>query len=112
MRRQLESALARRGQFRLSHSLVELQKLAYFLQANGEPLRLSFEPATYGPAADDLRKALRAMEGHYTTGFGDGSAAVTDAEPIRVRPEISDELDQYIAAHPDTAARIQSRPGP
>lgn len=48
------------------------------------------------------------MEGHFTTGFGDGSAAVTDAEPIRVRPEVNDELDQYIAAHPDTAARIQS----
>ena len=88
-------------------TLIEVQKLAYFLQANGEPLRL-FEPATYGPYADDLRKALRAMEGHYTSGFGDGSAAVTDAEPIRVRPEISDELDQYIAAYPETAARIQS----
>lgn len=89
-------------------TLVEVQKLAYFLQTNGEPLRLSFGAAHYGPYADNLRKALRAMEGHFITGFGDGSAAVTEAEPIRVRPEISVELDQYIADHPETADRIRS----
>ena len=53
-------------------SLVEVQKLAYFLQAAGEPLRLKFEPHYYGPYADNLRQVLRHMEGHYTRGVADG----------------------------------------
>lgn len=89
-------------------TLVEVQKLAYFLQLNGEALRLVFNAAVYGPYADDLRKSLRAMEGHFITGFGDGSLPVIKAEPIRVKPEIYEELDEYIASHPATAARIQS----
>lgn len=89
-------------------TLVEVQKLAYFLQLNGEALRLVFNAAVYGPYADDLRKSLRAMEGHFITGFGDGSLPVTKAEPIRVKPGIYEELDKYIASHPATAARIQS----
>jgi O-acetyl-ADP-ribose deacetylase (regulator of RNase III) len=89
-------------------TLVEVQKLAYFLQVNGEALRLAFSAAAYGPYADDLRKSLRAMEGHFITGFGDGSLPITKAEPIQVKPEIYEGLDKYIASHPATAARIHS----
>jgi hypothetical protein len=32
-------------------TLVEVQKLAYFLQVNGEALGLAFSPALYGPYA-------------------------------------------------------------
>jgi hypothetical protein len=48
------------------------------------------------------------MEGHFIIGFGDGSMPITKAEPIRVKPEISEGLDSYIANHPATAARIHS----
>jgi O-acetyl-ADP-ribose deacetylase (regulator of RNase III) len=89
-------------------TLVEIQKLAYFLQANGEALRLNFSAAVYGPYADELRKSLRAMEGHFIIGFGDGSLPITKAEPIRVKPEIYEGLDKYITSHPVTAARIYS----
>jgi O-acetyl-ADP-ribose deacetylase (regulator of RNase III) len=89
-------------------ALVEVQKLAYFLQANGEPLRLDFGAAVYGPYADELRKSLRAMEGHFIIGFGDGSLPINKAEPIRVKPEIYEGLDRYVASHPETAARIRS----
>jgi O-acetyl-ADP-ribose deacetylase (regulator of RNase III) len=89
-------------------TLVEVQKLAYFLQANGEALRLAFSAAVYGPYADDLRKSLRAMEGHFIVGFGDGSLPITKAEPIRVKPEVYEGLDKYIASHPETAERINS----
>lgn len=89
-------------------TLVEVQKLAYFLQANGEALRLSFGAAAYGPYADELRKSLRAMEGHFIIGFGDGSLLINKAEPIRVKPEIYEVLDRYISSHPKTAARIRS----
>jgi O-acetyl-ADP-ribose deacetylase (regulator of RNase III) len=89
-------------------TLVEVQKLAYFLQANGEALRLNFGAAAYGPYADELRKSLRAMEGHFIIGFGDGSLPINKAEPIRVKPEIYEMLDRYISSHLETAARIRS----
>ncbi len=88
-------------------TLIEVQKLAYFLQLAGEPLRLDFQPSHYGPYADNLRKALRAMEGHFIVGFGDGSAPVNEAEPIRVKSEIGQQLTDFIAAHPETQQRIQ-----
>lgn len=88
-------------------TLVEVQKLAYFLQNAGEPLRLHFVQHRYGPYADDLRKSLRAMEGHYVSGFGDGSARVDEAEPIRVLPGTASKLADYRAEHPETDRRIR-----
>ena len=90
-----------------SPTLVEIQKLAYFLQCSGEPLRLAFEAHVYGPYADDLRKSLRTMEGHYVTGFGDGSAPVTEAEPVHVCPEAEESLDEYVTSHPKISQRIK-----
>ena len=72
-------------------SLIESQKLMYFLQIAGEPLSLRYEKAWYGPYADNLRAVLRAVEGHYLQGFGDGSRAVMDAEPLDVLPAAADE---------------------
>lgn len=88
--------------------LIEVQKLAYFLQLSGEPLNLRFAKGRYGPYADDLRKSLRAMEGHFIVGFGDGSAPATRAEAIRVLPEVYAEVDAFLAEHPDTDERVGS----
>lgn len=52
-------------------SLLEVQKLAYFLQAAGEPLRLNYEAGHYGPYAHNLNKVLETLEGHYIRGYGD-----------------------------------------
>lgn len=87
---------------------IAVQKLAYFLQNDGEALRLQFKPHLYGPYADELRKSLRAMEGHFITGFGDGSAAVSEAEPLEVRPEAEPQLDAYLATHPETQRRVEA----
>ncbi len=57
----------RQSDYRLS--LLEMQKLAYFLQEAGEPLRLNYEPAHYGPYAHNLTKVLEVLEGHYIKGF-------------------------------------------
>ena len=54
-------------------SLLEVQKLAYFMQVAGEPLNLVFKRATYGPYADKLRHVLNRIEGHFIVGFGDGN---------------------------------------
>jgi len=87
-------------------TLIEVQKLAYFLQVSGQDLNMEFKPHIYGPYADALRRALSAMEGHYISGFGDGSARATDTVGIDVLPEAVQQVEAYLAEHPETAARI------
>jgi O-acetyl-ADP-ribose deacetylase (regulator of RNase III) len=53
-------------------SLLEVHKLMYFLQEAGEPLRLRYTKAPYGPYAENLRHVLRAMDGHFLSGYGEG----------------------------------------
>ena len=50
-------------------SLLEIQKLAYFLQEAGESLKLKYEAGHYGPYAHNLNKVLEALENHYITGY-------------------------------------------
>jgi O-acetyl-ADP-ribose deacetylase (regulator of RNase III) len=90
----------------LEASLIEVQKLLYFLQEAGEPLRLNYVKGRYGPYADNLRHALSALEGHYIIGFGDGSAKVTEAESLHVLPGADDAAGRVLADHPETQARI------
>ncbi|QRG10208.1 macro domain-containing protein (plasmid) [Xanthobacter dioxanivorans] len=72
-------------------TLLEVHKLLYFMQEAGEPLRLQYAKAPYGPYAENLRHVLRAVEGHLISGYQDGGdapdkqlelvpGAVTDAE--------------------------------
>jgi O-acetyl-ADP-ribose deacetylase (regulator of RNase III) len=89
-----------------SASLIESQKLMYFLQVAGEPLRLDFERNLYGPYADNLRHVLKVVEGHYLQGFGDGSKQVMDAEPLHVLPGAIEGARTFLAEHPETDERI------
>ena len=43
-------------------TMLEIQKLMYFLQAAGENLRLRYRKAKYGPYADNLHHVLQAIE--------------------------------------------------
>lgn len=52
-------------------TLLEIQKLAYFLQEVGEPMQLKYVAHTYGPYAANLNKLLETLEGHFTRGYGD-----------------------------------------
>jgi O-acetyl-ADP-ribose deacetylase (regulator of RNase III) len=88
-------------------SLIEVQKLVYFLQEAGEGLRLEFTKGHYGPYADNLRKTLREIEGHFILGFGDGSASVFDAEPLRVVPDAVQKAEDVLSVSPETAYRIE-----
>jgi O-acetyl-ADP-ribose deacetylase (regulator of RNase III) len=85
-------------------SLVEVQKLAYFLQQAGENLRLEFRPHYYGPYADNLRKALRNIEGHYTRGIGDGKNS--PETPLQLLPGVLDEAQAFLVNRPDTLKRL------
>ena len=74
-------------------SLLEVHKLLYFLQESGEGLRLQYRKALYGPYAENLTHLLRAVEGHFISGYADGGdrpdklleivpGALTDAEAM------------------------------
>lgn len=87
-------------------SLIEAQKLMYFLQVAGEPLRLRFEANLYGPYADNLRHVLIELEGHYLSGYGDGSNAVVVAEALHLLEGARDAARAQLGSHPETIERI------
>jgi len=85
-------------------TLLEVQKLAYFLQAAGEPLRLRFEKGIYGPYAHNLNKVLEVLEGHYIRGFGDNQKPDTE---ISLSPNAVDEVDVFLEKHEDSRRRLE-----
>lgn len=56
-------------------TLLEVHKLMYFMQEAGEPLKLRFTKAPYGPFAENLGHVLKAVEGHLVSGYADGGDA-------------------------------------
>jgi hypothetical protein len=86
--------------------LIETEKLTYFLQEAGEPQRLAFVGHLYGPYADNLRHVLQLLEGHFLSGFGDGTRPVQEAEPLTVLPGAEEAAQSVLETSPDTAARI------
>lgn len=90
----------------MAPGLIESQKLMYFLQVAGQPLRLNFRHHYYGPYADNLRHVLNVVEGHFISGFGDGSAEVTQAEPLSVLPEGAVEARRMLSEDHETQGRI------
>jgi O-acetyl-ADP-ribose deacetylase (regulator of RNase III) len=81
-------------------SLLEIQKLAYFLQEAGEPLKLRFEKAKFGPYADNLNHVLQRLEGHYIRGYGDRSRDAL----VYLLPEAQDEAKNYLEEEKDSSA--------
>lgn len=103
----LVTLLDRYSRLALGATPIEVQKLMYFLQVVGEPLRLNYAKNLYGPYADNLRHVLDAVEGHYLTGFGDGSSRVLEAEPVRTLPGATETAASVLAQHPETLERIE-----
>ena len=56
-------------------TLLEVHKLMYFMQEAGEPLKLRYTKAAYGPFAENLSHVLKAIEGHLVSGYADGGDA-------------------------------------
>lgn len=86
-------------------SLLEVQKLVYFLVEAGEELsQVEFVKHHYGPYADVLRHVLEKMDGHFITGYGAGDNKPDT--PIYLKPEAVAEAEQYLKEHADTRARF------
>jgi O-acetyl-ADP-ribose deacetylase (regulator of RNase III) len=83
-----------------SVTLLEVHKLMYFLQAAGEPLRLRYVKAPYGPYADNLRHVLREVNGYLITGYtGQGDAP---NEELEVAPGAVESAESFLAEHERT----------
>jgi len=76
-------------------SLLEVHKLMYFMQEAGEPLKLRYAQANYGPFAENLTPVLRAVEGHLISGYADGGD-----DPAK-------QLELVPGAIPDAKASLQ-----
>lgn len=87
-----------------SRTLLEVQKLAYFLQEAGEPLRLNYEAGHYGPYAPNLNKVLEVMEGHFIRGYGDSQKPEAEIELL---PGAVDEASAFLADKRDSLTRLE-----
>jgi len=83
-------------------TMLEIQKLAYFLQCAGEPLKLDFQKHLYGPYTETLHHVLQRIEGHFTRGYGDRSQYAA----IGVLPDASNEAGDFLKDHPETLERF------
>ncbi len=84
-------------------TLLEAHKLPYFLQVDGEPLKLNYEQGIYGPYAPNLNKVLEVLEGHFITGY-DGS--LKPESEMRLLEGAVEEADRFAAAHDVDTGRI------
>ena len=84
------------------HSLLEIQKLAYFLQEAGEPLKLKFVKYHYGPYAENLHYVLQRIEGHFLRGYGDRSRNAQ----IFLLPGAKEEADEFLKGDGEAEARV------
>ena len=99
--------LGRYAQFDYRLTLLEVHKLVYFLKEAGESLpRTHFEKGPYGPYADSLRHVLNRLEGHYLSGFGDGSQNHPDAS-ISLLPGTAEEAEAFLCTQPETLSRFE-----
>lgn len=94
-----------RGLLDPSVTLLEVHKLLYFMQAAGEPLKLNYQKATYGPYAKNLNHVLNAIEGHFVSGYADGGDA-PDKE-LQLVPGAIDEAEIFLKQYPDTRERFE-----
>lgn len=90
-------------------SLLEIQKLMYFLQVAGQPLQLNYAKARYGPYADNLNHVLQVLEGHYIRGYGDRTQQVLRLAPITILPGAETEAHRWLEDNRDkTGERIEA----
>ena len=85
-------------------TLIEVQKLMYFMQEAGQPLRLTYKKHHYGPYADNLRHVLKAVEGHLVAGYHDGGDAPN--KQLELVPSAVDDARAFLNDKTETLARF------
>lgn len=87
-------------------SMLEIQKLAYFLQVAGQDLRLNYQKHHYGPYADNLRIVLEKIDGHFIEGYGDGVGTNSPQTPITLLADAADEAEEFMRHDEDVQRRL------
>jgi O-acetyl-ADP-ribose deacetylase (regulator of RNase III) len=85
-------------------TLLEVHKLMYFMQEAGEPLRLRYVKALYGPFAENLPHVLRAIDGYFVAGYGDGGESPN--KELTLVPGAVEEAEAFLTDHGDVRARF------
>lgn len=85
-------------------TLLEVHKLLYFMQEAGQPLRLQYTKAPFGPYAENLRHVLNAVEGHLISGYADGGDAPN--KQLELVPGAYEEAHKYVRADRQTQERF------
>jgi O-acetyl-ADP-ribose deacetylase (regulator of RNase III) len=85
-------------------TLLELHKLAYFIQRSGQDMRLQFKKAEFGPYTENLRHSLRAMEGYMVAGYQDGGDS--PFKRLTVVPGAKLDADKFLANNELVMARL------
>ncbi len=85
-------------------SLLEVQKLMYFLQEAGQDLRLNYTKGPYGPYAPNLRHVLQRVEGHLLSGYADGGDQPD--KPLSLVAGAREDATQFLEGHPATLERF------
>lgn len=86
-------------------TLLEVHKLMYFMQVAGEPLRLKYVQAPYGPYAENLRHVLREIDGYFISGYSNGGDV--PHKEIELVPGAMDDAEAFLACHPNSRARFE-----
>lgn len=85
-------------------TLLEVHKLMYFMQEAGEPLRLRYQKALYGPYAENLRHVFQAIEGHLVSGYADGGDAPD--KQIELVPGAVADASDFLEGATETGERF------
>jgi O-acetyl-ADP-ribose deacetylase (regulator of RNase III) len=85
-------------------TLLEVHKLLYFMQEAGEPLRLRYVQALYGPYAENLRNVLTRVEGHLVSGYADGGD--NPEKQLELVPRAVEDAEHFLRDHPATRMRF------
>jgi hypothetical protein len=85
-------------------TLLEVHKLMYFMQEAGQPLRLKYVQAPYGPYAENLRHVLREIEGYFISGYADGGDAPD--KQLELVPGAAPDADKVLHGNDETRSRF------
>lgn len=85
-------------------TLIEVQKLMYFMQEAGEPLRLNYVKHHFGPYADNLRHVLTKIEGHLVSGYRDGGDS--PEKQLELVPGAVKDAEAFLTSAADTRDRF------
>ena len=86
-------------------TLIEVQKLMYFMQLAGQPLKLQYEKGPYGPYTQTLRHVLHRIEGHFVSGYQDGGDQ--PFKELSIVPGSFDDAQRFVADRPEMQERFE-----